>query len=343
MSDQAAAKLIEDLLRAWATKSSPTDRDFYNAGRWYLSNPTSQPAYSQGGPATAAAAAWRYGHRLNGGQLTIARDSIDWVLAPGNAPWWLTDVIPSMMFAQDLGTTRLLIPTAVLGAARAARWDQALSDAADVCAYNGRWWSNGNINLGYAMCCYLAARVTGSQAHRDAYQRTFAFALRPGDPKLGLIVTKQPTKPLAADGAGYLTEAGGFDPDYTQVQLDVLTRLYVLSGDPWAGAYASMLLNQLLPRVQRTGPGAYQLDTSGGSRHTQPTDPFTTAALQVLARAGRTELQPLADAQWPVIDATFRGYTVATNPVIMKRLGGQPGVLVLDALCVAGELERVRL
>lgn len=335
MSAQAAAKLIEDLERAWATKTSSTDRVFYLSGEWVTDPPSTLIGRSQGGPASAAAAAWRYGGRLNGGQLGIARDSIDWALANGARFGLGTDVIETMMFAHELGTTRLLIPTSVLGVERAKRWDDALTAAGDLCAFHSRWLSNGNINLGYCLAIYLAGRVSGLQRFHDAFKPAWDLTGR------YLVTTQEPSWTTQTVGAAYFTENGGYDPAYTQVQLDTLARLAVLTGDPFHVGTVNLLFNQIRKDVDK----AFTLDTSYGSRHKATTwqrVPFTTPAAALLAARGRKDLQVYADAQWPAVDAAFRATAGYSNVAMMKNLGGQVGTLLVDALCVAGELERVR-
>jgi hypothetical protein len=333
----AAAKLVEDCLTGWARKATPTDRAFYDrSGEWRTDPPSMLVGRSQGGPASAAAAAWRYGGQLNGGQLAVARDSIDWALANGSRFGLGSAVIETMMFAHELGTTRLLIPASVLGDARAKRWDDALTQAGDLCALNARWLANGNINLGYCLAIYLAARVTGLQRLRDAFQQAWAFTMR------HLVVTQTPSWTTQTVGAAYFTEDGGYDPAYQQVQLDTLSRLTVLSGDPFVAGVMNLCFNQI-----RKDVGAdFSLDVSYGSRHKNTVwqrVPFTTPAAELLVTRGRAGLRAFADGQWPEVDAAFRATMTYSNVAMMKNLGGQVGTLLVDALIARGELERVRL
>ena len=66
-----------------------------------------------------------------------------------------------------------------------------------------------------------------------------------------------------------VTESGGgapgFDPEYSLLQLDDASRLYVESGDRRALRLANLLVNALLPRVDAD----WALDTSGGTRRPQ--------------------------------------------------------------------------
>jgi hypothetical protein len=51
------ATLIDDGLTAYSQKSTPTDTQYYSAGVWRSDSP-SWWAYTQGGPASAAAVRW---------------------------------------------------------------------------------------------------------------------------------------------------------------------------------------------------------------------------------------------------------------------------------------------
>src|SRR4029079_8667659 len=98
------------------------------------------------------------------------------------------------------------------------------------------------------------------------------FTLHPPQdrwPGFGLqLLDTGPTTGGERGAAGCLAESGGgppgFDPEYAGIQLDVVSRLYVLSGDPRALRLANLLTNALLPSV-----GATLLVRRGrGSQHT---------------------------------------------------------------------------
>ena len=88
----------------------------------------------------------------------------------------------------------------------------------------------------------------------------------------------------------------GFDPEYTSMQLDAASRLWLFSRDPRVLRLANLLANELLPRVDSSSG----LDTSGGTRHPQPNRraPFLTGGIATLAWAGgRPELASDLPAQ----------------------------------------------
>jgi hypothetical protein len=136
--------------------------------------------------------------------------------------------------------------------------------------------------------------------------------------------------------AGYLAESGGgapgFDPEYAGTQLDVASRLYVLSGDPRALRLANLLTNAVLPRVG----GTWLLDTSGGTRHPLPDRhvPFTTPALAALAwLGGRSDLAADVPHQFARINQAYRAaihYGGSAN--MYHGLGSQVAVILLAAV-----------
>jgi hypothetical protein len=139
------------------------------------------------------------------------------------------------------------------------------------------------------------------------------FAVAPPQqqwPGFGFRVLKPPTMIGGADGKGYFTETGangpGYDPEYTTLQLDQLTRIYLINQDERVSQYMNMLLGMLMDRVDVQ---AWTLDTSGGSRKSQlgRTIVFDTAALTTLANlGGRGDLKPYLTGQHKAIESMFR-------------------------------------
>ena len=308
--------LIGDSLNAYHDRSSPNDRQYYARGRWFSGDEGYWPA--QTGPATAAAVLYSVTREPWLARVSMA--TIDRAIARhqessgayGGAPGL---DIATMVFASELGRTYLALGPA-LPAAKRARWSTSLRRAADFLIKNGNlaWYTNGNIVLGNAEVMALTYRVTKDARYRNAYSTALAFALSPPQarwPGFGLHVTKTPTRADGADGAAYLSEAGpdgvpGFDVEYTQVQLDIASRLYLLMRDAPTLRLANELANTVLSRVDRR---TWLLDTSGGSRHPElgRKVPFTSSALSVLAWQGeRRDLAPYVVSQLAFVDRTYR-------------------------------------
>ena len=139
-----------------------------------------------------------------------------------------------------------------------------------------------------------------------------------------------------ADGeAGYLAESGGgvpgFDPEYAGTQLDVVSRLYVLSGDPRALDLANLLTNALLPRVG----GTWLLDTSGGTRHPMPDRrvPFTTPRSPPSAGSAGAPTSPRTfPHQFARINQAYRAAVHYGSANTYHGLGSQVAVILLAAM-----------
>lgn len=319
--------LIRDALAAWGTQSSPTDKQYRAGGQWIQDGPQ-LPAYTQGGPGAAAAALWRETGAWADYQTAI--QSIGWMLTTNQkSTGEIVDGITTMFFCQELGTAYLLLePEPHFIAEQADWWKQALTKAADYLIAAGHvvWYANGNINLGYTLVLYLAARITGQARFAAAYQQSLWFTQFPPHPweALGLQLTARPTTAAAADGAGYFTENGGFDGEYSGVQLDVLTRLWVLSGDPVVERLLRLVYASVMAKVDTT---TWMLD-SGGTRHAagRLVD-FTSPAHDILGGPS---------SHWAAIDATFRRQFAVSNPNYYRQLSSQVGVFIL-----AGAVPRV--
>lgn len=329
----APAELIRDTLDAWAVKSSGSDTQYRDGGQWIVPGSV-LPAYTQGGPGTGAAAVWRtFGEDRH---RQMALQSIGWMLTTYQGKdGSIIDGITTMMFCQELGATYLLLEDAPhFQAEQADWWRLALTKAADYLISAGHvvWYANGNINCGYTLVLYLAARITGLSRFRDAYRASLLFTQYPKAPKWqaeGLMVSD------TAMPAGYFTENSGYDTEYSSVQLDVLARLYVLSGDADVLRLVTLLTNQILPRVDRA---TWQLDTSGGTRHPQSprSVPWLSPALTVLSDSA-------ADTQWPAVEATFRVAFNQANPNFYRGLGCQLAVIALDTWTRNGSIEQLSL
>ncbi len=330
------ASLIEDSLTELSAKRGPTDPQYFSGGVWRSGDPGCWSC--QVGPATAAAALWRENRsdfhrwlavttfdtairrfRMRNGSFGRADDSPD---------------IATMFFGLELGHSYLLLEPS-LERGRARRWRAALAGGADFLIANGNvhWYTNGNINLGNTTLFYLAWRATGHKRFIDAYEESWRFLLNPPQarwPGFGLQYMKRPTAADGRDGAGYLAESGGeapgFDPEYTHLQADIASRLFLLSGDPRARRIANLTVNAVLTRTAAD----WTVNTSGGSRHGTPGRrvPFNTPALHVMvAQGGRTDLIAKLGGQRAMIDAAFRGALTYSHRNYYRGLGLQAAVM----------------
>lgn len=179
----------------------------------------------------------------------------------------------------------------------------------------------------------MAWKATGKARFKEAYEEEWSFVLAPPQQRwlgFGLQIVDQPTTASGSDGAGYLAEAGGgapgYDPAYTQAQLDIATGLYMISRDPRALRLMNLEANQLLKRVD----SSWTLDARDGSRKSYIT-PFMTAALAVLVRSGeRPDFAGLIQGQFARTTREFRGAMTYTHPNFYKGLSGWLALPVLD-------------
>jgi hypothetical protein len=285
---------MEDL----STRSGPTDPFWFGGGRWHVGDDSCSRCLL--GPTVVAAALV---HRDPDGQADLrdrAAAATDSFIAtrqradgsfPANDATGSSVGVNTMFVGEQLATIGVLLGPHV-DAARRARWNRAVGAAADALlrAKDPQWYANGNINLGYTLVLGLAARLTGRADLRRAYEASWDFVLAPPAPKwrgYGLRYRRVPSRADGADGAGYLTEAGGggvgFDAHYAQLQADVATRLWLTLGDRRALRLVNLLNGMLLPRLNEV---SWMLDTSSGTRNTRRgmSFPFITASLA----AGRT-------------------------------------------------------
>jgi hypothetical protein len=327
------AALIADSLRADHDRSSPRDGMYYTRGRWRSDDEGHWPANT--GPATAAAILYRDSRARWFADVSVA--TIDRAIARYARPDGSFDGtsardIATMEFASQIGRSYLALGEALPRGTR-ARWRNALRGAADFLIRNGNlaWYTNGNIALGNAEVMALAHRVTRDARFDRAYRLAFSFAVAPPQPRwagYGLRVTRTPTRADGADGAAYLGEASegsppGFDPEYTQLQLDIASRLFLLVRDTRTLRLTNELANVLLPRVDRT---SWLLDTSDGTRHPAPGRrvPFTTPALSVLAwQGGRADLARVVGSQLRVVDQQYRSALTFSHRNYYRGLGDQ--------------------
>ena len=139
-----------------------------------------------------------------------------------------------------------------------------------------------------------------------------------------------------SDGAGYLAESGGaapgFDPSYTQVQLDTAADLYVLTHDPTYVRLMNLLFNQLRPRVDLS----FTLDATNGTRK-DGYAPFMSPALSVLVDSGaRPDLASDVAPQLSRIESEYKLAMAYTHPNFYKSFEGAISMPILAALFPRG-------
>lgn len=219
-----------------------------------------------------------------------------------------------MFFASEVGVAAIMLKETI-AQDRLARWTSAVARSADFLVSNKNlsWYTNGNIVVGNALVMALAYRLTGEQRYRELYDEALNFAVTPPQQRwsgFGFRVVKPATVTRGANGKGYFTETGpggpGYDPEYTMLQLDQLTRIYLINGDERILQYMNMVLGMLMDRVDVR---AWTLDTSGGTRKPMAGRKivFDTAALTTLANlGGRDDLKPYLADQHKALQTMFR-------------------------------------
>lgn len=326
--------LAAQVIDSYQQRSSPTDPRYYSNGEWISDDMGCWPCNL--GPAVADAVLARH----DAARVPIVVASFNQALHDHQAPDGSfvggpdSPGIQTAEFVPEIGIALTALSSQLSAGTRAA-WTNAITRGADYLISSGdtTWYANGNINLQYAEVLYLAWRVSGLQRYADAYQAEWTFVTSPPTPRwsgYGLVLAKVPTQANGSDGAGYLTEQGsgapGFDPEYTQLQLDTASALYVLSHDARALRLMNLLLNQELPRVDST----FTLDATGGSRHSLYTA-FMTSGVALLVRYGRSDLVSRLPAQTSRITSEYQTYMVYTHRNYYFGLSRWLTPLMLDA------------
>ena len=337
--------LLDDALAGISARSGASDRLFYSDGLWENGDSTCWRCNL--GPGVASAV-----RSFDGGDpLARARaiETFDRAIrqhqrADGSFP----DVDPgtsspgvnTMFVAAQLGTAYAYLKPH-LGDDGRRRFTDSLKAAAEYLMRGDvTWYSNGNINLGYTEVLLLTWKARLDR-YRDAYSESLDFTLDPPKPRWagrGLQLTQAPARADGSDGRGYLAEASstgpwGYDPDYTQVQADVASRMYLHHPEARTLRLLNLLTNQLRERVD----SGWRLDTSGGTRFPEAGRrvPLMTPALAVLAwKGGRRDLVDLVPSQFAAIRSHYP--RSLTNGWWYGRLGSQPTVMHETAHDLAG-------
>ena len=332
----------------------------YRRGTWGDNQDPGCWACDNGGPATAAATAYVLGGRSNQALLTDAEQTINTAIAsrqsasggfvgpPGNGQ---SQDITTMFFGVEFGAVYYLLNSDIPPAMKSS-WQRSLAAAAEYLIDSGAttWYCNGNINLGYTEFLWMVWHATGDTKFLTAYNASWDFTTNPPQsrfPRSGWVTVKAPTKADGSDGAGYFTESGpdgsGYDTEYSMLQLDVASRLYLLSGDARALRVANMLINMEMRRVNiRT----WMLDTSDGTRHTEADRyvGFQTSAFAVLGlHAGRSDLLQYVMPQLEMEESWYPQTGQANAPGFRRAFGNSVSVIALAAAVSDSALRRATL
>lgn len=282
------------VLQSYMTQSSASDPRYYASGVWYA---TDGPACWYCYDSAAVGAATLSQQPGGSAQLRqVAIDTFNTAIAHHQLPngafddgTGAADGIGTGFFAVDLGMTYLELESS-LDAQTRARWSASIGAAADYLINSGNttWYVNGNVNLRQTEVMWLAWVATGQPRFLTAYDSEWSFTVSPNQARwagFGLHITSAPRRTDGSDGAGFLAESGGgapgFDPNYTDAQLDTATDLYVLTRDPKYLRLMNLLFNQLQPLIDPT----WTLDALNGTRKSN-SQPFMNPAVSVLVADG---------------------------------------------------------
>ena len=329
------ASTESEVIDSYIGGRSPNSPRYYAAGHWYAKGGLEcWNCYDAAG--TAAGVLFKQGiggeeYRRIAVATTDAainerqrRDGSFEGSAASNAP------ITTAFYAVQLGIAYLELHSE-LDAATRNRWSSSLASAARFLVQSGQttWYINGNINIRETEVMWLAWQATGDQYFARQYEAEWAFTTAPPQsrwPGFGLRLSVVPTRADGSNGSGYLAESGGgapgFDPEYTMLQLDTATQMYVLSREARWLRMVNLLYNQLRPLVEVTAAPrfAWDLNATRGSRKNQKT-PFTTPALYVLVAGGhRPDLAPGLGAQLASIENEFHGAMSFANANLYRDL-----------------------
>jgi hypothetical protein len=342
VSAQAAAWLTNDV-NTMVANQSPTNE----IGLWIGGDAVQWRSNSGPGLAAAAVA----GLNANPTMLSDAEQTFNTLIAEHQQPNGSftavagtvdpqTPDVDTMFFLTDLGMA-LWADRSQLPAADVASWTSAIEGGANYLVANGNlhYYTNGNIAVGNALVMALAYWASGNPTYETDYQTALSFAIAPPQTGqsigFGFVTTKTPTQADGSDGAGYFAESGGgtpgFDANYTELQLDQLTKLYLVAPSTEVLRLINMEVNQEMPLVNTS---TWELNTSGGTRHPQPDRyvPFVTPALILLADyGGRTDLQQYVQSQLAEIQSYYAIYTTNWSSGGVEGFGIEAASLVLMA------------
>lgn len=327
-----ASALLADCLNCWGGKYDGTGDVLFYGGNGFWSTGQAEPlewSYNHS-PGLAGATQYRWGqyprtHRnLERAVRTINRCIADFQFPDGGWQDYSTTTrqsaeIATYFWGVELATAYIALQPYI---GRQYGWDQCLKASCDFLigrqVTGGRYYSNGNIQLGYVELLELTAIATGDLSYATAATTALDWAMNPvtnpSNPLInggayGWVEEVVPAQADGSDGKGYFRESTGattpgLDWRYLHLQSSVASRLYMATGKIAYLRMTNMMLNKLMEHV--TTP-AWTIDLTGGSRITSGTDPFLSPAPFVAAWVGGTAswtsgLSALMDA----VNASFR-------------------------------------
>jgi hypothetical protein len=310
------------VLQSYMTQSGPSDPRYYANGTWYATDgPSCWYCYDS---AAVGAATFAQQPAGNAQLRQVAIDTFNSAIGQHQLPDGAfdddsgsPDGLGTGFFAVDLGVAYLELRDSLDSQTR-ANWSAAIGAAADYLINTGNttWYVNGNVNLRQTEVMWLAWVATQQPRFLTAYDAEWSFTVSPSQsrwPGFGLQITKAPSRADGSDGAGYLAESGGgapgFDPSYTDAQLDTATDLYVLTHDPKYLRLMNLLFNQLRPLIDST----WTLDAQNGTRRSD-LQPFLDPAPSVLVDSGdRPDLASGLGSQMARLQQEYAGAQTFTN------------------------------
>jgi hypothetical protein len=206
----------------------------------------------------------------------------------------------------------------VLPAATRVSWQLAIERAADYLMACGdmSWYVNGNVQLHQVEDMWLAWQITGAERFHVAYEAEWTFTISPPQSRwggFGMQITRAPSRPDGSDGSGYLAESGGgapgFDPEYTMLQLDYATSLWVLTHEQRYLWLANLLFNQLQPLVNSSGI----LNATGGTRRNDMLPFFSMGSVVLLDSGDRPDLAQFVATQLPEVTSQYESRSIYGN------------------------------
>lgn len=279
-------------------------------GQWPVEAP--QMWHTALGP--TAAAAWL--HRLTGDEqyLDLALQGLDELRVPQRSS------LPGRLGQLALGRGRLWSDRAAIeagstlgwvllglgdrcGVERTTRAERQLAQFHRELRANGNfhYFINGNYQVPLCELAVIWDRLQIADVRPGSQHESVRLLLDPSSLNrrwsgYGWRWIHRPTTDNWTDAAGYFTETPhvdgrltgpAFDPEYVQLQVDRVVRLWLMSGDERRLRYTNALLNAILPLVDdRT----WMLDCRKGSRMST-TVPFFNAGLFAAAvYGGRTDI-----------------------------------------------------
>jgi hypothetical protein len=297
---QDAARLIHDQTLIYATHSANEKLRYHDGSVFHYDisqgGVTSSFQRSTSGVAAGMAVLYKYaGVPKDHWTVAIAKKVMANNISMQNADGSFgTDGGPNAQFIlQDMGECILqlrdTVPQATIDA-----WTGSFIAGCNYLQSTSTFYVNGNIEIAVTYIFWLAYLVTKDAAWQTRYTTHLNFTISPpqtgqtagfgiylrqSDGSYALYPSNLPTNADWSDGQGYLAESTnqtpsspkGLDYDYLQLQMDVVTKLWHWSKDPWAlkimNIFINLALNVQKNGVNRLNTTTWSWDATGGTRH----------------------------------------------------------------------------